>query len=149
MNTTYRNTHICLVLLFWFIDKRTTNIRLLGHTHTHISPPTQAFYGPVQDPAQYLHKSTRGPFQGTNWRTRPITDQFIPTNHRSLYSDQSEDTLFRPITHQPRGPKKRSHGPEKAVPAHTAEDRYGVCDIASLGIFPSGVLLHSRQHGFF
>src|SRR5215475_14086470 len=31
---------------------------------------------------------------------QPITSQFISTNHRSVYFDQSQVSLFRPITSQ-------------------------------------------------
>jgi len=87
--------------------------------------------GPFQGPQQHLHRPTSGPFQGSAQYPHestfqgptlqvslfwPITGQFIPTNHRPIYSDKSQ------MTHQPSGPnKRRPCGPVKPVfPAHTA-----------------------------
>ena len=94
----YIYIYIYIVLLFWFIDTLTTNIRLWGHTHSHISPPTQAINGPFQDPAQCLYKSTRCRFQDPAARSRPITDQFIPSNQGTNYSDQSHTNPADHIT---------------------------------------------------
>ena len=77
-----------------------------GYTHTHSSPNTQAIFDPSEGPAR---------------RSR----QLIPTYHRSAYSDQSEDSLFGPITdtHQLRFPHKNwPRGTEKAVSAPSADD---------------------------
>jgi len=70
---------------------------LWGHAHTHSSPPTQAIFGTFQGPAQ--QRPLAALFRAR--RSRPIKDQFILTNHRSAYSDQSQ------TTQQPRGPEKQ------------------------------------------
>ena len=45
-----------------------------------------------------LHNSPRCPFQRPPWWSRPIIDQFILTNERTAYSDQSQDDTSTPQT---------------------------------------------------
>ena len=101
-------TLACFKRLAYCIIVWHLSLNMWGHTHTHSSPPTQAIFGPFQGPAQHtIPLTARCPFQG------PV----IPTNHRSVYSDQSQ------TTQQCRGPnKKRSGGPEKPVSTPAAED---------------------------
>ena len=91
------------------------------HTHTHSSPTTQAIFGPLRTRFNTYTSSLAALLRAwpgdPDSLSRPITDQFILTNQRTAYSDQSQ------TTHQPREPnKKRSRGTEKAVSIPTADD---------------------------
>jgi len=64
--------------------------KVWGHTHTHSLPPIQAIYSTFQGSAQNTNPlAARGNFHGLARRSRPIAGKIIPSNHRTVYSNQS------------------------------------------------------------
>jgi hypothetical protein len=78
-------------------------------------PPVALYRAQLNTYVGLLAALFRAPLSSSHLSVRPIAGQLILTNHRSVYSGQSQSRL----TGWNLG-KKRPHGPVKAFSAHTA-----------------------------